>query len=48
MEENVKKNINMCVYMCVSELLCCTPKTSTILYINYNSIKIKTTEQRLV
>ena len=27
------------MYVCITEILCCTPKTNTILSINYTSIK---------
>ena len=28
----------VCVCVCVTELLCCTPESNTILYINYTSV----------
>ena len=57
MEKNLKKNTYtyMCVfkhalynwiYIYISEPLCCTPETNTILQINYMSLKKKTLLQR--
>ena len=37
MEENQKKN--MCVCVCVTESLCCTPETNTTLQINCTSME---------
>lgn len=36
MEKNMKKNIYVCVCVCTTESLFCTPETDTTLYINYN------------
>ena len=36
MEKNLKMNIY--IYVCVTETLCCTPETDTTLKINYTSI----------
>ena len=33
--------IDMYIYVSITESLCCTPETNTILQINYTSVKIK-------
>ena len=38
MEKNVKKKIDICVYICITEFLCWIPETNTTLQINYTSI----------
>ena len=42
MENNMKKNAYIYAYVCVTESLCCTAENNTsIVYINYTSIKYK-------
>ena len=38
MEKNLKNNIYVHIYECITELLCRTLETNTTLYINYTSI----------
>ena len=38
----------ICVYICITESLCCTPETNTTLQINYTSIKEKKNKYKYI